>query len=147
MAAFAQRIRVYYEDTDAGGIVYHANYLRFFERVRTDWLRALGARHPELRAREGLILVVRDLQLDYHLPARLDDELEVDVEVTEVRRATLRLRQTARLAGEARPLVGAALRVAALNPDTGRPVALPAWLIDRCRQAMTHCATETEPSR
>lgn len=131
--AFEMRVRVYYEDTDAGGIVYHANYLRYFERARTDWLRSLGAVHSELDARHGMVFVVRDLAIDYIAPARLDDELTVDVHVLETRRASMRLAQFARLPGSGEPLVSAALRIAALDRGTGRPAGFPRWLTDRFR--------------
>lgn len=133
-AVFRMQVRVYYEDTDAGGIVYHANYLRFFERARTDWLRALGAVHTELDAAHGLVFVVKDLAIDYVAPARLDDLLEVDVRVLETRRASMRLAQTARRSGEADALVVSSLRVAAIDRGTGRPAGFPRWLIDRFAQ-------------
>ncbi|MFP5460731.1 MAG: tol-pal system-associated acyl-CoA thioesterase [Gammaproteobacteria bacterium] len=131
--AFELRVRVYYEDTDAGGIVYHANYLRYFERARTDWLRSLGAVHTELDARHGLVFVVRDLAIDYLAPARLDDELLVDVHVLETRRASMRLAQYARLPDREEPLVACALRIAAIDRGTGRPAGFPRWLTDRFR--------------
>jgi acyl-CoA thioester hydrolase len=129
--AFEMRVRVYYEDTDAGGIVYYANYLRYFERARTDWLRAIGAVHSELHASHGLVFVVRDLAVDYVAPARLDDELIVDVRVLEARRASMQLAQCARRAGEEGPLVLSSVRVAAIDRGTGRPVGFPRWLTDR----------------
>ena len=129
--AFEMRVRVYYEDTDAGGIVYHANYLRFFERARTDWLRALGAVHTELDAAHGLVFVVKELAIDYRAPARLDDELVVDVRVLEARRASMRLAQLARHPGSDDPLVVSSLRVAAIDRGTGRPVGFPRWLVER----------------
>lgn len=131
--AFEMRVRVYYEDTDAGGIVYHANYLRYFERARTDWLRSLGAVHTELDAQHGLVFVVRDLAIDYAAPARLDDELLVDVRVLEARRASMQLAQYARRPGSDQALVGAVLRVAAIDRATGRPAGFPRWLTERFR--------------
>lgn len=129
---FAMRVRVYYEDTDAGGIVYYANYLRFFERARTDWLRSMGAVHTEMDAAHGLVFVVRELAIDYIAPARLDDELVIDVHVLEARRASMRLAQTARRADDAgAPLVLSSVRVAALDRGTGRPAGFPRWLTDR----------------
>ncbi len=124
------RIRVYYEDTDAGGIVYHANYLRFFERVRSDWLRALGAVHRELSQSLGLGFVVRDMAIDFRQPARLDDLVDVDVRVLETKRATMRLAQVAALA-DGTVLCAAAMRVAAIRLTDGRPVAFPLWLVER----------------
>jgi acyl-CoA thioester hydrolase len=133
---FALEARVYYEDTDAGGIVYHANYLRWMERVRTEWLRALGAHHSELAGREGLQFVVSELSIRYLRPARLDDLIRVDLQVTELKRASLRLSQSvwpvtdSEDVGERRrPLVEAVVRVAVMNRNTARPAALPAWLL------------------
>lgn len=122
---------MYYEDTDAGGIVYHANYLRYFERARSDWLRSLGAVHTELDAKHGLVFVVRDLAIEYNAPARLDDELIVDVHVLEARRATMRVAQQARLPGKDMPLAASILRIAAIDRTTGRPMGFPRWLTDR----------------
>jgi acyl-CoA thioester hydrolase len=133
--AFEMKVRVYYEDTDAGGIVYHANYLRYFERARTDWLRSLGAAHTEIDARHGVLLVVRDMSIDFQRPARLDDELVVDVRVLESRRATLRLEQVARHATSGETLVAARMRVAAIDRGTQRATGFPRWLADRFARA------------
>lgn len=122
-------VRVYYEDTDAGGIVYYANYLRFFERARTEWLRALGATHAKLEAEDGLLFVVRDFTIEYLKPARLDDELIIDVRVTEARRASLTLEQSARIAGSDEILVKARARVATLRRGATRPAPMPQWLL------------------
>jgi acyl-CoA thioester hydrolase len=133
------RVRVYYEDTDAGGIVYYANYLRFFERARTDWLRAAGISHQEMAQVEGLNLVVRDCAVQYLRPARLDDLLTVEVGLanpeTDVGRASLRFSQRAVLVdqGAASAAAGGAetvlatgtVRVACMDRISGKPVALP----------------------
>ncbi|MGA3004763.1 MAG: tol-pal system-associated acyl-CoA thioesterase [Acetobacteraceae bacterium] len=89
-------IRVYYEDTDAGGVVYHATYLRYAERARTEALRDLGVPHADLVDRFGLMFMVRRLEVDYERGARLDEALTVETEVLEVGGATTRLRQTVR---------------------------------------------------
>lgn len=86
-------LRTYYEDTDAGGIVYHASYLRFTERARTEWLRDLGINQDELRQSQSLGFVVTSLSVDYHRPAKLDDALEVVTTLTELGRATMKLKQ------------------------------------------------------
>lgn len=86
-------IRIYYEDTDTGGIVYHASYLRFAERARTEWLRALGVNQQSLRDDSGIGFVVSKLSIDYLAPAKLDDELTVITDMTELGRASLKLRQ------------------------------------------------------
>lgn len=124
-------IRVYYEDTDAGGIVYYANWLRYFERARTDWLRALGFGHRALADEHGVLLVVRDVCIDYRRPARLDDELVVDVRPLAVRRASCQLWQSARLAGSDQALVVARLRFAAIRRTDGQATAFPRPLQQR----------------
>ena len=123
------RVRVYYEDTDAGGIVYYANYLRFFERARTDWLRSAGVSHRELSQVEGLTLVVKDCAVQYRRPARLDDLLVVEVGVadpaTDIGRASLRFSQRAMLSEGGEVLATGSVRVACVDLRAGRPVALP----------------------
>ncbi|MCM5570310.1 tol-pal system-associated acyl-CoA thioesterase [Burkholderiaceae bacterium FT117] len=128
---FTLRVRVYYEDTDAGGIVYHANWLRWFERARTDWLRALGVEHSRMLAETGVGFVVRDMSIDYRRPARLDEELLVDVRLVDARRASWTLAQHARRPGETEMLVGATLRIAAVHLASGRPTAIPRDLAER----------------
>jgi acyl-CoA thioester hydrolase len=127
---FSIRVRVYYEDTDAGGIVYHATYLRWMERARTDWLRALGERHVELAESTGVQFVVSELAIRYRRPARLDDLLDVDLEVAELRRASLRLVQCTRPAGGGETSADADVRVAVMDRRTGRPAGLPRRLLD-----------------
>ncbi|NIM40744.1 MAG: tol-pal system-associated acyl-CoA thioesterase [Hydrogenophaga sp.] len=93
---FEWRVRVYWEDTDAGGIVFYANYLKFFERARTEWLRALGVEQQRLREAEGAMFVVSATDVRYLRPARLDDLLLVTAQVTEAGRASLTIAQSAR---------------------------------------------------
>ncbi|MCX7231166.1 MAG: tol-pal system-associated acyl-CoA thioesterase [Burkholderiales bacterium] len=123
------RVRVYYEDTDAGGIVYHATYLRWMERVRSDWLRSLGERHDAMAA-AGLQFVVSEVDIRFRRPARLDDLLDVDLEVIEVRRASLRLTQRTRGADGGLLLADATVRVAVMDRHSGRPAPLPKRLLD-----------------
>jgi acyl-CoA thioester hydrolase len=87
--SFAFDIRVYWEDTDAGGIVFYANYLKFMERARTEWLRSLGIAQRSLREATGGMFVVSETQLKYHRPARLDDELRVTAELRQIGSASL----------------------------------------------------------
>lgn len=96
-ALFTWPVRVYWEDTDAGGIVFYANYLKFFERARTEWLRALGVEQQRLREQLGGMFVVTHTQLQYHRPARLDDLLLVTARVVEAGRASMTIEQTALL--------------------------------------------------
>lgn len=116
-------IRVYYEDTDAGGIVYHANYLRFAERARTEWLRELGFENSQLLAQKGIALAVRRANAEYLRPARLDDALVVETRLTALRGASLDMAQTVRRGTD--DLVRMTLTLACMNGD-GRAVRLPA---------------------
>lgn len=118
-------VRVYFEDTDAGGIVYHANYLRFAERARTEALRERGIPHSELLARFNLMFVVRRAKLDYQRPARLDDSLIVLTTPLDVGRASVTLRQEFEKLGEASPLVVAELQLACVRPGGARPMRMP----------------------
>src|SRR5512137_1004795 len=128
-ADFRWTVRVYFEDTDAAGIVYYANYLKFFERCRTEWLRSLGFDQRELAERERLQFVVADLAVQYHRPARLDDALTVEATIVERARTYVVFRQRARRGAEL--LASARVKVACV--DTGRlaPARMPAALVDR----------------
>lgn len=125
-AAFSFPIRVYWEDTDAGGVVYHASYVRFLERARTEWLRAQGVGQQALRDGEDLVLVIRGMTLDFHKPARLDDELQASVVLVERRPASLLIEQEISRGGQV--LVRAQVRVACLVASSFRPRPLPEWL-------------------
>lgn len=128
-SVFSWPVRVYYEDTDAGGIVYHANYLRFFERARTEWLRSLGGpSHFEIAATRDEVFVVRGMRIDYLRPARLDDMLGIELAVAGRGRASITLRQWARREGEDETLADAEVRIAMIRRRDGRPVGLPDWL-------------------
>ena len=94
-ARFRHSVRVYWEDTDAGGIVFYANYLKFFERARTEWLRALGHSQQEMVDTTGCMFVVQETSVRYLRPARLDDQLTITVDVRERGRASLRIAQQA----------------------------------------------------
>ena len=123
---FSFPIRVYWEDTDAGGVVYHGSYVRFLERARTEWLRAQGIGQQTLRADEDVVLAIRDMTLDFRSPARLDDGLQVSVAMTERRAASLLVAQA--ISRGDRVLVTAVVRVACLAASSFRPRPLPEWL-------------------
>jgi acyl-CoA thioester hydrolase len=125
---FSWPTRVYWEDTDAGGVVYHAQYLAFLERARTEWMRAQGHGQDHLRNEHDLVFAVRAMQIDFRLPARLDDALQVSVALRECRRASLVLVQEIRRDGEL--LLDAQVRVAALSASRFKPVAIPQPLFD-----------------
>ena len=121
---FAHRCRVYYEDTDAGGIVYYVNYLKFMERARTERLRSLGFAQSQL-AGEDLLFVVHSAEARYHAPARLDDELLISADVIELNRASLRFRQQVRRAADNLLLCEGQFLVACVRADSLRPRAIP----------------------
>lgn len=121
-AAHRFPVRVYFEDTDAGGVVYYANYLKFAERARTEMMRALGMPHAEMMAQRGLSLVVSRCEADYIGSARLDDLLEVESRITGFGGATVEAEQTIRRDG--RDLVRIRVRLACVN-RAGRPARLP----------------------
>lgn len=125
--AHAIGLRVYYEDTDAGGVVYYANYLRYFERARTELLRSIGFDQRSLLETQRIGFVVRSLAIDYLAPARLDDELRIETTIERVRNASIRFVQAAKR-GDA-TLATARVLVAAADLDRGRPVGLPAAVI------------------
>jgi acyl-CoA thioester hydrolase len=127
---FQWPVRVYWEDTDAGGVVYHASYLRFLERARSEWLRAMGINQSIVKEREstGLAFLVREMQIDFLRAALLDDELVVSVEVKERRAASILFAQTIRRADGAE-LIRAKVRVACVDVRRMRPVQIPADLI------------------
>lgn len=128
-AEFRWPVRVYYEDTDAQGIVYYANYLKFMERARTEWLRALGVDQPALRAQNRLFVVTR-IENEYLVPAAFDDELVVTVQVTSRRRASFALAQQVLGASGEQPLhCRGNVEIACLAADTMRPVRMPDRLL------------------
>jgi len=122
--SFAHRCRVYYEDTDAGGIVYYVNYLKFMERARTERLRELGFAQSSL-AGENLLFVVHSSEARYHAPARLDDELSISAEVIELNRASLRFKQQVRRADDETLLCEGQFLVACVRADSLKPRAIP----------------------
>lgn len=122
-SVFSWPVRVYYEDTDAGGIVFYANYLKFFERARTEWLRAAAVGQQALRDEEGAIFVVKGASIDYHAPARLDDALNLTLSIEKLGRASVQFLQQAWL-GEVL-LASATVKVGCVDAVTLRPRALP----------------------
>jgi acyl-CoA thioester hydrolase len=138
-------VRVYFEDTDAGGIVYHANFLRFAERARTEAMRDLGIPHAELVARHNLMFIVHRIKMDYLRPARLDDLLTVGTEIVLVGGASVTLRQeftAAEREGKSGQLALLQLRLACVAPGGDRPERIP----ERWREALEimHAAGRTD---
>lgn len=142
---------MYWEDTDAGGIVFYANYLKFFERARTEWLRHLGLEQQALRERTGGMFVVGETQVRYLKPARLDDTLWVSARLQDTGRASLTLSQTVYLVHAAAPeptvLCEGSIRIGWVNAVTLRPLRLPANLVDALRGAATSFMLSLSPEQ
>lgn len=126
---FSIPIRVYYEDTDTGGVVYHSNYLNFMERARTEWLRSFGFEQDELRRRDGVIFAVSAVNIAFRKPARFNELLAVTVEVVRRGAASLTLAQEVRRADEV--LASAEVRIACIDAERFAPVAIPAAVAAR----------------
>jgi acyl-CoA thioester hydrolase len=126
---FDHPIRVYWEDTDAGGIVFYANYLKFFERARTEWLRALGIGQHALREETGGMFVVSETAVKYHRPAKLDDQLRVTATLAEGGRASLVIAQQAWL--DETLLCEGTIRIGWVNAATMKPARIPSSVLER----------------
>jgi acyl-CoA thioester hydrolase len=126
-ARFCWPVRVYYEDTDGGGVVYHANYLKFMERARTEWLRHLGFEQTELRQRLGVLFVVRGLSMHYRRPANFNDELVVETRLRRIGRSLLEFEQIIlRNDGqETEHLTEAVVEVVCVEAGQFKPAAIP----------------------
>lgn len=132
MTVFSWPIRVYFEDTDMAGVVYYANYLRFMERARTEWLRTLGFEQDRLRADEHLVFAVRRAEVEYRRPARFNDVLMVESRVLHVGRASIDFSQEVlRQDNDKRVLlVQGRIKVACLDAQTFKPAAMPRLLLE-----------------
>jgi acyl-CoA thioester hydrolase len=128
---FSWNVRVYYEDTDTGGVVFYANYLKFFERARTEWLRAAGVSQQALSESHRVMFIVRSTTVDYHAPARLDDELKVSVVVEKLGKASVQFMQQAwrisrGAAGASMQLLSSGrIKVGCVDVETFRPSPIP----------------------
>jgi acyl-CoA thioester hydrolase len=133
MTPFEHKVRVYYEDTDAGGIVYYANYLKFYERARTEWLRSLGYEQQALASEHGLFFVVRRVEADYLQSARLDDQLHVSVRIERLGRVAIEFSQEIRkgdvLLSRCRTKVGC------VSGEVFRPCELPLAIRQRIEKS------------
>lgn len=129
---FRWPVRVYYEDTDAGGVVYHASYLRFFERARTEFLRSLGLEQDDLRTRDGILFAVRSMQIDYVKAARFNEMLWVSTEVEQLKSASLTFKQQA-VRQDNELVCEVRVRVVCLAAETFRPTAIPDFLLQRLK--------------
>ncbi len=132
---FSLPIRIYWEDTDAGGVVYHAQYVAFMERARSEWMRTQGHAQDRLRTDQDLVFAVRAITVDFLKPARLDDELQVGVQLRECRRASLVFSQSIHRGDGL--LLTASVRIAALDATGFRPRPIPQPLFDELK-ALEH---------
>ena len=123
--AFRWRTRVYWEDTDAGGVVYHAGYLRFLERARTEWMRAMAMGQDALRRSHGIVFVVRELSIAYDKPARLDDDLASTVRVARLGSASLDIAQDVLRVADGVTLARAQVRIACVDAEAFVPRRIP----------------------
>ncbi len=128
--AFRWPVRVYYEDTDAGGVVYHARYLNFCERARTEWLRARGLEQDELRDRHGVVFVVARASLEYRRPARFNDPLQITCEVDRLRAAAIDFTQRVEHSADSAVLCGVSVRVVCVDTRTFRPKPIPEPILE-----------------
>ncbi len=122
---FIWPIRVYYEDTDSGGVVYYANYLKFMERARTEWLRTLGFEQDQLAEQEGVIFAVRRAEIDFASPARFNDALEVRVGLVECKRVSLTFRQEITNTNDGRTICSGTIQIASIDAAQFRPRPIP----------------------
>lgn len=128
MIEFSWPVRVYYEDTDAGGVVYHANYLRYLERARTEMLRAIGFEQDKLAQEYNIVFIVRKITIDYLKPAIFNEELTVNAKLAELRKASILFEQTI-LNKHDELLCQAEIKIACINNKSMKPVSIPAFII------------------
>ena len=130
MTAFTWEVRVYYEDTDSGGVVYYANYLRFMERARTEWMRSLGFEQDQLIREEGILFAVRSANVEFLQPARFNDLLSISLDVLHRGRASLTFSQTVtRSHDQSRPLCTGDIKIACLDAASFRPHPIPDFIL------------------
>ena len=135
--SFHWPVRVYYEDTDTGGVVFYANYLKFFERARTEWLRQAGIGQQALAVTEQVMFVVKSTSIDYHSPAKLDDRLSISVQIEKLGRASINFVQQAlriKEEGAAELLCTCSIRIGCVGTETLRPEAIPASVLNSIRR-------------
>ena len=134
-ADFAWPVRIYYEDTDTGGVVFYANYLKFFERARTEWLRTAGIGQQLLAETHHVMFVVKSTAVDYHAPAKLDDELKLTVVVERLGRASVQFIQEAWRVNGTKPqlLTSGRIKVGCVSTGTFRPSPIPDEVLERIK--------------
>jgi acyl-CoA thioester hydrolase len=130
VSGFEWQVRVYYEDTDSGGVVYYANYLRFMERARTEWMRALGFEQDQLLEEQGVLFAVRSARIEYLRTAHFNDLLCVSAEILDRGRASLTFSQEIRRCDDDNgPVCSGEIKIACLDAETLRPRAIPEFIL------------------
>ena len=130
-------VRVYYEDTDSGGVVYYANYLKFMERARTEFLRSLGFEQDQLKQEQGVIFAVHSLSAQYKKPAVFNDELIVNTKITALGKASLTFQQSIARTSDSTDLCAAEIKIACLHAEQFSPAAMPQQILDRVREVVS----------
>ena len=128
MKPFVWKVRVYWEDTDAGGVVYHSRYLNFFERARTEWLRALGVHQEKLASEDNVLFAIRHMDIDFVNAARLDDELEVSVYSVDAGGVRMTFSQDMTRCSDRQQVATARLTAVCLKADSFKPTRMPKWI-------------------
>jgi len=128
MNPFVWKVRVYWEDTDAGGVVYHSRYLNFFERARSEWLRSLGIDQSKLAAIDNVVFAIRHMDIDFETAARLDDELEVTVHSVQTGGVRMTFNQDMTRCSDQQSVASAKLTAVSLRADSFKPTRMPKWI-------------------
>ena len=128
MKPFVWKVRVYWEDTDAGGVVYHSRYLNFFERARTEWLRAKGVNQEKLAREDNILFAIRHMDIDFLQAARLDDELEITVYNVKTGGVRMTFNQDMTRCSDRQPVATARLTAVCLTADKFKPTRMPRWI-------------------
>jgi acyl-CoA thioester hydrolase len=135
---FEWSLRVYYEDTDSGGVVYYANYLKFMERARTEFLRSLGFEQDQLIEQQNVIFAVRSVQLDYLSPARFDDKLIITAQLIELKKASMLFKQTIYREQQAEKILcQGKVRIACINAASFRPAVIPESIVQLAKETLS----------
>ena len=128
MQPFVWNVRVYWEDTDAGGVVYHSRYLNFFERARTEWLRNLGVHQAKMAEEDNIIFVIRNMNIDFAVAARLDDVLETTVHSVQLPGARMVFKQDMIRSADQKLVASADVTAVCLKADSFKVTRMPAWI-------------------
>ena len=128
MKTFVWKVRVYWEDTDAGGVVYHSRYLNFFERTRTEWLRSMGVQQAKMAEQDNTIFVIKNMNIDFARAARLDDELDTTVHSVQMVGAKMVFKQDMTRCSDQQLVASADVTAVCLKADSFKPTRMPKWI-------------------